>query len=151
MKKIHYIILIIIISINFAYNQVIYKDTECCLKSDKYISHSSINQDVLNESIIIKNFNELDELNFNCNGIIVKTYFLIFIPNYFTLLDNTFNLVNLLYSIEFEFKYQPLVCFFRIKGFNFVKHKKIYKYLDSQEISLQSSQFQFYINEYPLN
>ena len=135
------------ISIKFVLSQStnVIKDSECCLKSNNHISHSTINQVFLNESVIIKNFYSLNELNFNCSSIMLKTSVLIFIPNSYTLMDNTFNLVNLLYSIKF--KDVRLITFFRLKGFNFVKYKKIYKYLGSNEISLQFSQFQFYLNE----
>ena len=147
MRYYHHIILTVMISIKFGQSQSTnaIKDTECCLKSNNHISHSTINQIFLNESVIIKNFNSLNELNFNCSGVFLKTSVLIFIPNSYTLMDNTFNLVNLLYSIKFTDV--SLITFFRLKGLNFAKYKKIYKYLGLNEISLQFSQFQFYLNE----
>ena len=139
-----FLITIILINSNLAYSKNIEKENQCCLNSTKHLSFSSINQDVLNESVIIQNFNHFDELNFNCSGITLKTYVLIFIPNYDILLDNTFSLGTLLYSIQF--RENKVIFLYKLKGFNFVYFKNIYKYLTAQTISLDFSRFEFYIN-----
>ena len=138
-------ILINLISLHLVYAKMIKKDTQCSLKSKKYISYSTLDQEILNESLIIKNFNDFDELNFNCSGITVKTYVLFFVPNNEILLDNTFSFNSLLYSIKFLER--KLIGLFRLKGFNYDRYKNIYKYLEAQEVSVQFSRFEFYFNE----
>ena len=120
------------------------KDEQCCLNSTKYLWHSSANREILNESIIIKNFDHFNELNFNCTGITIKTYALILIPNYAVLLDNTFRINNLLYSVKF--RENKFIFLYNLKGFNFVNYKSIYKYLNEYKVTVQFSRFQFYIN-----
>ena len=134
----------ILVYFNSAFAHAIAKDNQCCLISNKYSSHSSLYEKVFNKSIIIKNFNNFNELDFNCTGISIKTYVLFLVPNYEILLDNTLSFNSLLYSIEFlERKFIGL---YRLKGFNYVHYKKIYKYLIEHSITVSFSRFHFYMN-----
>jgi hypothetical protein len=121
------------------------KDEECCLNSAKYLGHSSLNQDFLDQSVIIKNFNHFNELNFNCTNVTLKTYVLFFIPNYKILLDNTLRFTYLLYSIQFQ--QSKFIIIFNLEGYNFASYKTIYKYLNEYTVSMHFSAFQFYINQ----
>ena len=113
------------------------KDEQCCLNLAKYLGHSSLNQDFLDQSVIIKNFNHFNELNFNCTNVTLKTYVLFFIPNYKILLDNTLRFTYLLYSIQFQ--QNNFITIFNLEGFNFAGFKSVYKYLNEYTVSMHLS------------
>ena len=118
-------------------------DSECSLLSNEHISFSKINQDLLNHTIIIQNFNDFEELNLNCD-MKFELISLIFIPNKEIFFDNTFTYARLIYNLKFE--YMKSIIFVRIKGFNQKTFIKSYIYFTGFTFVFQNSKFEHYLN-----
>ena len=119
------------------------KDKDCSLLSTEHISYGKIHEDFLNHTIIIQNFNDFEELNFNCY-MNIEVLSLIIIPNKEIFIDNTFSYGSLINNLKFE--YSKSIVFLRIKGFNQKPSAKIYKSFGDMTFTFQNSKFDFYIN-----
>jgi hypothetical protein len=119
------------------------KDKNCSFLSDKhfYIEKGTYFE---NSTVVIKNFKDYDELNFNCTQKL-NLFTLYFIPDVEILYNNTIDLYNLIFSIEFK-NYQIIV-FFRIKGFNLKSYNYNIQTYKFHEIDVLNGRFEFYINE----
>ena len=144
MQKIYFTISIILYKVIASFET---NDTECSLISPLHSTLSELNlSDYIIESfIIIRNFNDLNELNLNCSTI-YEVAGLMFLPNDETYLDNTFANAEVFYKPNFS-KYREIT-FVKIKGFRIVSFKKVNTYLNEYIIIvLLNSRFDFYINE----
>ena len=141
----HILFLFIIIFLKCKLNFGV-KDKECSLLSPTHFADSDIARIGFNKTAIkiFKNFNDLDELNFNCS-MELKLVELIFLPNKEIYLDNTFSYAKLFYSLRFE--YNKEISFHKLKGFNHKSNNKIYKYFSDYQIQIENSRFEFYMNE----
>ena len=119
------------------------KDKECSLNSDKHFTDSKIHHQTQNDSIIIKNFDDLNELNLNCD-MKDEIRSIIFIPNKEIFFDNTFKYDRLFFTIRFKFS--KSIDFIRINGFNQKSFDKVDKYFNDITFCFQKSRFDFYKN-----
>ena len=120
------------------------KDNVCSLTRDsKYFAKSASFNNFMNGWFVLSGFERYSQLNFNCSSVILVLN-LILLPNNDLFLDNTFDLISIVYKIQPYYKKSITISFFRIRGFNYVG----FKYLNITDFSILISfgRFDFYLN-----
>ena len=121
------------------------KDVNCTFLSNKHFAYSKLSSSSDNKTVLIQNFDSFDELNFADCKKLVNLRVLFLIPNNPFLIDNSLNLFDLMYSLNYEYFYKK-ISFFKVKGFNYKHYKQFTANYNAHEIAIENGKFEFYIN-----
>ena len=120
------------------------KDKVCSLTRDsKYFTKSASFNNFMNGWYVLSGFESYAQLNFNCSSSILVLN-LILLPNNDLFLDNTFDLISIVYKIQPYYKKSLTISFYKIRGFNYVGFK--YSNITDFLILISFGKFDFYLN-----
>ena len=118
--------------------------SNCTAYFKKYSEDASLFYSYLNNTILFKNFNSLEELSGSCK-LDRKIKSVYFMPNQEISLDSSFNMFSILN--QFNFTNFRVINFFSVNGFNLDSASKTNKTLSSFTVNFDFCRFQFYLNK----